>query len=87
MKTDRPNLTLVPLAAVKVDAEIVQVIRDMLTRAEAGELASVAIVAATHTSEVLRFYRIADQQLAMLAGLQLMLTRLSNHMLDNSRTE
>ncbi len=80
-------LTIVPKRAAKADPEVVGVLQDMLKKAEEGEVISVAIVAATRVGEVLRFHSIADQRLSMLAGLQLMTVKLSNHLLDDSRQE
>ena len=62
--------------------EIIGVLREMLTRAEAGELASVFISASLHNGEVLRMRCMLAQRLALLAGITIAQQQLARELGD-----
>lgn len=64
--------------------DVVSTLRDALALAEAGGLASVVIVGAALSGEVVRMHAVEEQQFAILAGLHLAATKLAGRCLLDS---
>jgi len=74
-------VSLIPRSAAPVPG-VVDVLSDMLTRAKAGDVLGVYIVAVDGNKDVLRFFSTQDQNLLLLAGLQMS----SHHLAEFIRT-
>jgi len=74
-------VALVPRSATPIPG-VVDVLSDMLARAKVGDVLGVYVVAVDGNKDVLRFYSTQDQNLLLLAGLQMS----SHHLVEFIRT-
>ena len=76
------TLKVVALAPGK-NEKVVDTLRAALALAEAGKLASVVIVGAELSGEIVRMHAVFDQRFSILAGLHLSAAHLTAHCLGD----